>query len=211
MAVITMSRQVGSGAEEVAQRLAQSLGLLVFEKGLLRQVADDLGLSTTDLVDYGETEYRRASFMDALFRRSRRVEEVLSTWEGGERDVAATRVLDEGLAIDLTRSAVEAACERGDMLIVGRGSQVILENRPGVVHVRVVAPLETRTNRLQVTRSMTVPQARRFIADRDEATREYLRRFYHADVDDPTLYHLVVNTALVGANRCVRLVSALLD
>ena len=212
MAVITMSRQIGSGADEVANGLCEVLGLQLFEKGLIQQVASELGLGATEMVDYSEDDYKRATFLDALFRRSRRVEEVLSTWHADEQPgIEATRVLDEELAVDLTRTAIEAACECGNVLIVGRGSQIVLEDRPGVLHLRLVAPIEQRLERLMKGQKMTPAQARRFVTQRDSATEEYLRRFYQADVNDPSLYHMVLNTGKLGIRGCVKVIEAAVE
>ena len=219
MATITMSRQVGSGAEEVASLLCQELGLVTFDKRLMIRVATEVGLSESEIVDYSEEQYERRNFFDALFRRTRPVTEAVA-WVGGgeegyEREVSG---LDEYRAIDLIRATVNAAHKRGNVLIVGRGSQTILEDKPGVLHVRIVAPFEERVQRvrkqaasgelsegLRRPEGVTAPQARRFIQERDRATAEYLRTFHHIDVDDPTLYHMVLNTGQLAIDKCVEL------
>jgi cytidylate kinase len=91
---------------------------------------------------------------------------------------------------------------------VGRGGQVVLADKPGVLHVRIVAPLEERVARLQAREQLTPPQARHWIAERDSASAEYLRVFFHTDVEDPTLYHLVLNTGKFSIERCVAYIGA---
>ena len=225
MAVITMSRQVGSGAEELANHLCQELGLVAFDKRLMMRVATEVGLSESEIVDYSEQQYERRNFFEALFRRTRPVGEpaarVSGARAGSEPDVVG---LDEDRAIDLIRATVNAAHKRGNVLIVGRGGQAILEGKPGVLHIRVVAPFEERVQRvrraalsggvpedLQNAEGVSAPQARRFIQERDRATAEYLRMFHHIDVNDPTLYHLVVNTGLLSLEQCVGLVNAAIE
>lgn len=222
MAVVTMSRQVGSGAEEVANRLCAELGLVAFDKRHMMRVASEVGLSPDEIVDYSEQQYERRNFFSTLFGRTRTVGEA-AVWVGGgvsgyEREV---RGLDEERAIDLIRATISAAFERGNVLIVGRGGQAILEDRPGVVHVRIVAPFEERAQALRKAamsdqgveglrspEGVTAAQARRFIIERDRATAEYLRTFHHIDVDDPTLYHLVLNTGKLSVGKCVDLIKA---
>lgn len=212
MAVITMSRQIGSGAAEIANRLCKELGLIAFDKRLMARVATEVGLSEHEIVDYSEDQYKLRGFFDALFRRPRPVAEV-STWAGGreagyERQV---HVLDEARAIDLIRATILAAYERANVLIIGRGGQAILEDKPGVFHVRIVAPYEYRVQRIQSEEQCTVPQARRLIEEHDRATAEYLQTFYGIDVDDPTLYHLVLNAGKLGVTKCVHLIKAGLE
>ncbi|MFO7917656.1 MAG: cytidylate kinase-like family protein [Anaerolineae bacterium] len=204
MAVITMSRQIGSDAEEVAYRVAGELGLREFDKRAMTQVASEVGISPSEIVDYSIDEYEARNFFERLFSRRREVSEV-TTWvgQGGAR---ATRVLDEAGAIDLIEATMNAAYKRGNMLIIGRGGQAILENKPDVLHVRVVAPLEYRVEQLQAERDMTAPQARRFARERDKAAAEYLHEFHFIDWDDPTLYHLVVNVGRLGIDEAAALI-----
>ncbi len=212
MAVITMSRQVGSGAEEIAEQLRSELGLTAFDKRLMLRVASELGVSESEIIDYSEDQYKLRGFFDALFRRSRPIAETTS-WTGGSRTGYERQVsiLDEDRAIDLVRSTINAAYDRGNVLIIGRGGQAILENRSGVFHVRIVAPFEYRLQRIQVEEHMTAAQARRYIQERDRATAEYLRHFHNIDVDDPTLYHMVLNTGLLTTRQCAKLIKMAIE
>lgn len=209
MPVITLSRQIGTDADRIVNQLCSELGLIAFDKRLMLQVASELGVGEHEIVDYSEDKYKQRTFFEALFRRARPVAEV-SSWTGGraagyEREV---RMLDEAQAINLVRGSVLAAYERGNVLIIGRGSQVILEDKPGVLHVRLVAPYEQRLEALQKAQGITAAQARRLIAENDRATEEYLRTFYQLDVNDTTAYHLVLNTAKLGVEKSVALIRA---
>lgn len=212
MAVITMSRQIGSGSDELAQRLCDDLGLIAFDKRLMARVASEVGISTSEIVDYSEIEYERRGFFDQLFRRSRPVAE-FSMWVGSpsvgyER---RARILDEQGAIELIRATVTAAYERDNILIIGRGGQAILESKPDVLHVRVVASYEDRIARLQSEQNMTPSQARRYVNENDEAKAEYLRVFFDVEADDASLYHLVVNTSKVGIEGSLALIKRALE
>jgi len=209
MAVITMSRQIGSGGDEVADRVAKDLGLRMFDKGLMMRVAAEVGIHESEIVDYSEEEYQARNFFARLFSRQRAVASVTTRTRGSlGAEETSTQVLDEARAIDLIRATMGAAYERGNVLIIGRGGQAILEDKPDVLHVRVVAPLEDRVRQLQAQTNLTAPQARRLAMERDRATAEYLRTFHNIDWDDPTLYHLVVNTGRLGINRSVEFIEA---
>ena len=209
MAIITMSRQIGSGAEEVADRVAKELGLRMFDKELMMRVAAEVGIHEAEVVDYSEEEYKARNFFERLFSRQRTVAAVTTRTRGtmGAEQVAA-QVLDEARAIDMIRATMGAAYERGNVLCIGRGGQAILEDKPDVLHVRVVAPLEDRVMRLREQENLTAPQARRLAMERDRATAEYLRTFHHINWDDSTLYHLVVNAGKLGVDKAVELIVA---
>jgi cytidylate kinase len=208
MAVITVSRQIGSGWREVADRLIDELGLRMFDKRLMMQVAAEVGIHEAEIVDYSDDEYRARGFFERLFSRQRTVASITTRTRGSlGTEERSTQVLDEARAIDLIRATIGAAYERGNVLIVGRGGQVILEDKPDVLHVRIVAPMEQRVQRIQDREDITLPQARRLAIERDRAKEEYLRTFYSIDPSDVTMYDLVVNTAKLGVNGTVSLIT----
>jgi CMP/dCMP kinase len=102
---------------------------------------------------------------------------------------------------------IRELAEAGMVVIVGRASQVILQNQLGVLHVRVVAPLEMRVARLQQTKRLSAEAARACLAQSDRARARYLRRTYGRNIDDPTLYHLIINMGLLEMTPAVNLVA----
>jgi CMP/dCMP kinase len=207
MAVITMSRQVGSGSLELAQRLCQDLGLTAFDKHMMLRVASEVGIPPEQIIDYSEAEYERRGFFDELFRRSRSVAE-FSMWIGSPAIGYERRpwIFDERDAIGMVRATIRAAYKRDNVLIIGRGGQAILEYEPDVLHVRVVAPFEVRQARLEQQQNMTPAQARRYLQEMDANTAEYLRTFHHIEPDDPTMYHLTVNTGKIDIDGAASLI-----
>jgi cytidylate kinase len=198
MATITISRQVGSGSYEIATRVAKLLGYRQFDKRLIIKVAAEMGLSENEVVDFSEANYRAAGFLDRLLgRRSEPVAKV-STRKRDSTGAEALTVekLDEASCIDLTRTAIRAAHKQGSLVILGRGGQAILKNRPDVFHVRIVAPLDVRIRRIQAEKKgFTAEVAREWATEQDRKTAEYLKRFFGIRWDDPMLYDLVINTA----------------
>jgi cytidylate kinase len=194
MAVITVSRQAGSGGNEIAKRVCDLLGYRYFDKQLMTQVAADVGLSRQEMVDFSEENYKVKSFLDLLFSSSYVAQ--VRTWtqdETGKRTLSLQE-LNEAQCIDLIRSTVRAAYLRGNIVVVGRGGQAILKKRPNVLHVRVEAPLGTRIHRIQTRERLSYQAAKSWVAEHDEAAAQYLLRFFKIRWDDPLLYHLVVNT-----------------
>lgn len=195
MATITISRQYASGGEEIAAHVAQILGYTIFDKTMMAQVASDLGLTENEIVDFRETDQRSLGFLDRLLGRTLTVAEV-STWQedpDGVRRPATTRISDSQ-AVAMVRGVVDAAYKRGNVVIVGRGGQAILQGRPGVLHVRIIAPTEHRIQRLMDRDSLPSTEAQLRIEDYDRAARDYVRRYYDLDSQDPAHYHLLINT-----------------
>ena len=67
MAVLTMSRQIGTGAAEIANRQRKELGLAAFDRRPMAQAAQEIGLGEGGIVDYSEDQYELCSFLDTLF------------------------------------------------------------------------------------------------------------------------------------------------
>lgn len=193
MAAITISRQYGSGGRKVALRVSEILGWTLFDKRLMMQVANDVGLSPGDVVDFTEYDYKVKSFWDRLF------------WAGGASDPSGMYALatsgaftyeqmDEEGSVRLVTKAIEIAYERGNVIVLGRGGQVILQDKPDVLHVRVQAPMDRRQTRLETYEDIEHDDTKSAAKRRDKATAKYLERFFHARWDNPELYHLVLNS-----------------
>jgi cytidylate kinase len=210
MAVITISREVGSGGDQIARRLCELLGYRYFDKTLMAQVAKEQGVSDTEVVDFSEDNYRVRGFIDALLRRSARVATAttMGTTTRGER----TRVVqdvDEEMAASFVRTTIRALRAHGQVVVVGRGGQAILRDAADVLHVRMIARLEDRIHEVTQAEGLTREAALTLIGERDRATTEYLRRFYAIDWADPSLYHLTVNTSLVGREAAVEMLASI--
>jgi cytidylate kinase len=215
MAVITISRQYGSGGDEIAARVCEELGYRPFDKRLMAQVASEMGLSEREIVDFSEANYKVRGVMERLFgRRSARIVAEAGSWTQDTSGARAVQVeqLDEEWCVRMVRTTIQAAYERGNVVIVGRGGQAILQDKPGVLHVRLQAPLGARIIhvRYQETTGLASEFQQRaaqdLIADRDRAAAEYLRRFHDVDWADPSLYHLVLDTKKWGTEPAVQLI-----
>ena len=92
------------------------------------------------------------------------------------------------------RDVILNAYREGNFVIVGRGGQAILKGKPGVLHVRIIAPEDARAANLAAEQHLSINAAKKLIHEHDRAAADYIRTFYHANWDDPLLYHLIINT-----------------
>jgi len=70
-----------------------------------------------------------------------------------------------------------------------------LQGKPGVLHVRIQAPLALRVKRLQEHEKLTLEAAQRKIRERDLSDVEWIRRYFGLDTHEPSLFDLIINTA----------------
>lgn len=209
MAVITISRQVGSEGDRIARGVCELLGYRYLDKALMAQVAQEQGISEEEAIDFSEDSYHVRSVVDTLLRRPPSPSGA-STWNRATRGEEArlARVVDQEMAAALVSATVRALWRYGQIVVVGRGGQAILRDAPGVLHVRIVARLEDRVRRLMESAALDRKAALGLIDERDRATTQYLRRFHDVAWSDPTLYHLVVNSSLLDVEPAAEVIAA---
>jgi cytidylate kinase len=88
--------------------------------------------------------------------------------------------------------------ERGNVLLVGRGGNFFLRDRPAAFHVRLVAPPEVRLRRVMEHRWLREKPARQLIAQSDAGRRSFCESYFGADWTSPLEYHLTVNSGRLG-------------
>jgi len=200
--VITISRQVGSWGKEVALKVSEILGYAFFDKSLMLSEAKSIGISEADIADCSEDSYKVQGFVDRILLRKKPVATSLSL-----KDNALIRkTLNEEECLSAIQAVINHLDSRGKMVIVGRGGQAILKQKVGVFHVRIVAPLEVRVERIMKSGGLSRDDALRFIEDNDKAMAEYLRRFYNLDWEDPAIYDMVLNTGKMDLGIAARII-----
>jgi cytidylate kinase len=193
MTVITISRQYGSWGDEVAAHVGKLLGYRSFDKRLMAEVALDLGVAPHEIVDFSEDTYKVRNFLDRLLGGQPRHVPVTARSNIDTEQTTALSELDETFSLNLIQAILEVAYQRGNVVIVGRGGQAFLKERPGVLHVRIIAPHRVRVHYLHDRANFSWGGGKEAIIQHDRASAEYLQRFYDLDWADPAHYDLVIN------------------
>ncbi len=202
--VITISRQVGSGGDEIALKVSEILGYAYFDKSLMVSEAKSLGICEEDIADFSEDAYKVKSFVDRILLRSKPV----SISYASKDNELNRKTLDEEECLSAVQTVINSLASRGKTVIVGRGGQAILKQKVGVLHVRIVAPLAVRVERIMKSGGLSQEDAQRLIENDDKAAAEYLRRFYNIDWEDPAIYDLVLNTGKMDLNTASRVIAS---
>ena len=103
---------------------------------------------------------------------------------------------------------IRGLAHEGNVLIVGRGGQILLKHYPGALHVQTVAPLAKRIEVVVSRYGLSEREAQQRVRASDRARFDYLRRYHDVNWLDATLYHLVLNTASLPAPATVKLIVA---
>lgn len=210
MAVITISRSFGSGGGEIADHVCRRLRYHFFDKRLMARVASSVGLTKEYLYDFSEDQHKVQGYLEQMknWRNPRVVAQRKTLKEDDDNGVRVeVEELDEVSAIGMVQSTIKAAYQQNNVVILGRGGQRILQDKPGVVHVRLAAPRAHRITRVQSRYGIDEQEAQEMVNHRDLAAGDYLKRFYNLEVNDPLPYHMVLNTGKYSLDSVARIIA----
>lgn len=188
MPVITISQQFGSYGDAVTELVCNRLGYRSLDTHLMWGLAAQAGLKLEKVMTLSEDRYRPRTRMERFSRHLPPYTRHPVMW--AEYGAAIGREL---LAAKSVIQLIQAAYERSNIVIVGRGGHVVLRDKPDALHVRLIAPLTLRIRRRQL-RGLTIEAARAQVIAYDRAAAEFIQRYHSVDIADPTLYDLVINT-----------------
>lgn len=197
---VTISRQTGVGAHAVAEQLAAYLQThgpksdvpwTVFDRELVEKVLEEHNLPK---------EFARFMPEDRISRLDDLMEELLGLHP------------PSSLLVRQTTETILHLAELGRVILLGRGANIITRKLPNVFHVRLVAPLEQRVAHVAEVQRLSRRAAEQVVAKEDRGRARYLRRYFGANVEDPLLYDLTINTERVTFEQAARLIGeAVLD
>ncbi len=219
MAVITISRAHGCSGELIAHKVADLLGYEFVDREVIKHVAEMAELPEHEVEKFDEVYMNPLlRFIYMLLRHGGRCADVhwtpsiirhppetLSVRQTGA--VSRYDPLDHEAYAELIRQLIERLYLRGGVVIVGRGGMAILRNKPRAFHVRLTAPLQWRVEHLSSSLGISKEQAQSEILKHDRRRSLYLRQFYGVDWNDASLYHIVVNVALVGVEQAPHIIA----
>ncbi len=175
MAVITISRELGSGGTYISRQVAQALGYHLVEKDTLQKVLSQYGFAQF------EAEYESApSFWERL--DSNRIQ-----------------------MIEMLNQVIVAVAQHGNAVILGRGSFAVLDNYRDVLNVRIQAPLPMRARRVRVEQKITeFARAEAVVKESDLVRSTFLQSWYGVRWDTAGMFDLVLDTSKVPCDLAVR-------
>jgi cytidylate kinase len=187
--VVTIGGEYGSNRAEIGRHLAGVLGWRLLDNELIEQIAARAHVDPNLARQYDECS-------DPWFHRVQK-----ALWRGGYEGVATTSedVFDADRMAEMARIIIAEAARQGNCIVVGRGGQCVLQQRPDAFHVFVYAPYAERVERL---RRRGIQHPEREIAAVERRREAYIRRYYGQDWTNRHLYHLMICSS-VGEAACV--------
>jgi cytidylate kinase len=197
--IVTISREFGAGGSELARRLGERLGWQVLDDEVVLRCAKRLHIDTAAcqrLREHSPTLLARLS-------------SALLVAPPEAPGIDTTNLLRIDAIAEAALASIMEAAQTLPLIFVGFGTQCIFRNRANALHVRLVAPLETRVTRLRERYGWDLHTATTRARRMDDDRRRYVQRYFHTDVLDPLLYDVQINTGRTTIDEAAALVERL--
>lgn len=197
---ITISRQYAAGGSAVAGLVAEALGWTVIDDAFIGRLSERSGLAPDDVASLEE---RVPTFLERLAQ---------STALSFPEYLSSTpEVMEEPGELKLAKMSRQLVAElgrRNRMVLVGRASAAVLARESDALHVRVVASEAYRIRNAIEHLGISEAEAPRTLETTDRNRERYHREVYARDWSDPSLYHMVLNTELLGVDGAAKVIEA---
>lgn len=197
MAVITISRQYGAGGITLGQLIADKLGYTFADSDIIQRISKEANVSPEWVESFEKEAGSRFSRIVNSMVSKGLVDRILKDERG---------YLDEQIYLDYLVLIISQMADEGDVVILGRGSQYILNDHPDTVHVLLVDEFENRVKFMMSHYDLSRSKAVRVVNSEDKRRLALYRRLGKTDYESPYLYHLVLNmgrTDLEAASEMV--------
>ncbi len=226
MPVVTIAGRIGSPARLIGVESARLLGADYIDHQIIVEASRRIGAPLEEVVQKDEHaaqgRERIAQFFQNFLERS------AAAGSGGDPFLGPT-----GIEVLMSRSMAEAAEPAGtqsdqlnderyitaitsvivdeaktdNVVLIGRAGNVILKDLANALHVWVVAFEDTRVEEISRRENLSEDDARKFIKYHEDARAAYYRKFHKVEPDDPTLFHLVLNTNKLGTEHSAQIIA----
>jgi cytidylate kinase len=193
--IITIEREYGSGAAEIAKRLASRLGWKLWDRELTEEIAR---VARVDTAAVSKCEER----VDGRFQRLVKV-----FWRGSyERstNLDFEYSFDADRMVEIGERVMHEIASQGNCVIVGRGAPYHLRERPDAFHVFLYAPRAEKLRRIQ-RQGKSLREAEELVETVDRERIEFVKHYFGADWPTRSLYNLMINT-LIGNENVIEVV-----
>ena len=229
MPVITINGPVGSGPIEVGQMVGQLLSINYVDRLVFAEAAKLVGSPVGALI---EKEQRVVRFRDKLgrFLQTMLERSAVAGVSGepyfgrgiemlpaetyielaGDPSSSTQRVNDKAF-IEATTSVVTDLAKAGDVVIIGRGANMILADVPGVVHIGMWAPLGVRVQTAMEREHFSQQEAEKYVEELEQARVTFFRKFFKVNPYDPSLYHMVLNMGMMQPRTAAEVITHAVD
>ncbi len=225
MPVITVTGLIGSGVIEIGPRISERLGIDHVDRTILAEAAKKIGATEQDVAERTERALglgdRVAGFVKTVLERSALAGGGADPYFGGGLDALLVREyrdfpeeshgtgeLDDENLLKVTADVIQEIASAGNVVIAGRGSNIILREMPHTLHVGLISSMDMRVERIREREQLSEVEAVRYVQENDRARIAYFKRFFDMDPQEARHYHQVLNTDMLSIEQATEVIVA---
>lgn len=202
MAVVTISRKFGAGGRTLARMVAERLGYTFADREIILRLAETARVSPHWVESFEKEAGSRISRLISSMIAKKWVDQVLKDERG---------YLDEQSYLDYLVLIIAQIADEGDVVLLGRGSQYILDDHPDACHVLLTGDVDNRIKFMCEHYQISEHKAAQTVASEDRRRASLYSRLGKSNFDDPLLYHLVLNMGRLGMESACDLICHLVE
>lgn len=194
--IYTIGREFGSGGKEVGEKLAQRLGIKLYDKELLQHAAKESGFCEEIFENHDEKPTN--SFLYSL---------VMDTYSVG--GYSSTPFLDMPLnhKVFLAQfDAIKKIAAQESCVIVGRCADYALSENPDCINIFIHADIEQRMKTVSKRLNITENKAKDIIQKKDKQRASYYNYYTSKKWGDSVSYHMTLDSGKLGIDGCVDMI-----
>ena len=202
--VVTISRSLPTGAEDIGRMVAEELGFSYLDSKIIQRAAEKAGVSPEEVDRVEHTQPLLSRIYEALGSPSLSISATNPMASMTQEQL--TSPSPSATYRRLIQQVIYETAERGNVVIVAHAAGFLLSGMKGLLRVFVTASTDVRVERLRQVTKLDAQDAKKAIEKDDSERQAYLRRFYDIRQDLPTHYDLVVNTDVITTSVATRLI-----
>jgi shikimate kinase len=196
--LVTLSAAYGAGGSQIGPALAERLGVPFLDRAIPLAVAERLEVPA-DVAQRRDEEISPSLLVRML--------QGFIGADAGAPMPPAPELVSEQEFRRATEEVLRRQAQTGEGVILGRGGACVLADREDVLRVRLYGPAERRLKRAMLLQGLDEQTARRGLERNDRAHAAYIRHNYGAHIDDPALYHLMLDATALEIEQCVEVIA----
>ncbi len=203
MTTITISRQFGAGGRTLGEKLAKKLGYYYADDVMVKEVADRMNVSPKEVEGFEKEGGTNLMKILDKFLSGDYISRLISEKYG---------YVYEQKYVDSIRSIVKGLHNKGNVIILGRGSQYILQNEEDAFHLLLVQDVDERARFLSKKYDISDESEAKKTVNRADKLRDNFLSFFSdsENHDDPQFYDFALNMKRVNMDKAVDLIISMI-
>ncbi len=200
MAVITISRRFGTDARSFAFKLSKKLGYPLVDKKIYKEVGEKAKISPENIKSFESLPGLGVNFIQNLIKQNF-IKRIVNKNELS---------FDDNDIVKFIEDTIKEYANVGNVIIMGRASQCVLQKHPSAYHIKLVRDFEDRVSYM-MKRGVTRDGAISTMERKDKERKHFIEKYYSQDWENPELYHLYINLSKISEDKGIKLIEELIS